>query len=129
MRSAHDAITEMAAEGKEIGTRCHAVDCDLKAFFDTVDHQKLMVRLQQRTTDSELLTLIRRHLKAGVISREGLYEEQLRVTGRMLEPPCYGSVWPVVWAFYYPQVFGILGVSLILKYLNIYFDELLDDLS
>ncbi len=78
MRSAHDAINEMAAEGKEIGTRCHAVDCDLKAFFDTVDHQKLMARLRQRTTDPGLLALILRYLKAGAISREGRYEEQLR---------------------------------------------------
>ena len=27
------------------------VDCDLKAFFDTVDHQKLMARLRQRIAD------------------------------------------------------------------------------
>jgi len=78
MRSAHDAITEMASMGKEIGRKCHAVDCDLKAFFDTVDHQKLMTRLRQRTTDPELLALILRYLKAGAITREGRYEEQLR---------------------------------------------------
>jgi RNA-directed DNA polymerase len=68
----------MAAMGKEIGTKCHAVDCDLKAFFDTVDHRKLMARLRQRTTDPGLLALILRYLKAGAISREGRYEEQLR---------------------------------------------------
>jgi RNA-directed DNA polymerase len=77
-RSAHDAINEMASIGKQIGTKCHAVDCDLKAFFDTVDHQKLMARLRQRTTDPALLALILRYLKAGTISREGRYEEQLR---------------------------------------------------
>lgn len=78
MRSAHGAIAEMAAIGKEKGRKCHAVDCDLKAFFDTVDHRKLMARLRQRTTDPELLALILRYLKAGAISREGIYEEQLR---------------------------------------------------
>jgi RNA-directed DNA polymerase len=77
-RSAHDAIAEMAKEGQARGTRCHVVDCDLKAFFDTVDHQKLMARLRQRITDSALLALILKYLKAGAISREGRYEEQLR---------------------------------------------------
>jgi RNA-directed DNA polymerase len=77
-RSAHDAINEMAAIGKEIGRKCHAVDCDLAKFFDTVDHQKLMGRLRQRTTDPALLALILKYLKAGAISRDGRYEEQLR---------------------------------------------------
>jgi RNA-directed DNA polymerase len=78
MRCAHDAIHEMAREGLAKGKRCHVVDCDLKAFFDTVDHQKLMGRLRQRTTDPGLLALILKCLKAGAISREGRFEESLR---------------------------------------------------
>ena len=78
MRSAHDAIGEMAEEGNKRGARCHVVDCDLEKFFDTVDHQKLMGRLRQRITDPELLALILKYLKAGAISREGHYEESLR---------------------------------------------------
>jgi RNA-directed DNA polymerase len=78
MRSAHGAIKEMAEEGRKKGKRCHVIDCDLKAFFDTVDHQKLMLRLRQRTTDPELLALINRYLKAGAISREGKYEKSLK---------------------------------------------------
>lgn len=77
MRSAHDAIREMREEGIAKGRRCHVVDCDLKAFFDTVDHQKLMARLRQRITDPKLLALILKYLKAGVILRNGRYEEQL----------------------------------------------------
>jgi len=78
MRSAHDAIREMAEEGLAKGRRCHVVDCDLEAFFDTVDHQKLMARLRQRITDPALLALILKYLKAGAISREGHFEESLR---------------------------------------------------
>ncbi len=78
MRSAHGAIEEMREEGMKKGKRCHVVDCDLKAFFDTVDHQKLMARLRQRITDPSLLALILKYLKAGAISREGKYEESLR---------------------------------------------------
>lgn len=60
------------------GKHCHVVDCDLKAFFDTVDHQKLMARLRGRITDPSLLALILKYLKAGAISHEGKYEESLR---------------------------------------------------
>ena len=77
-RSAHGAISEMAEEGLGIGKWCHVVDCDLEKFFDTVDHQKLMSRLRQRTTDPKLLALILKYLKAGAISPEGRYEESLK---------------------------------------------------
>jgi RNA-directed DNA polymerase len=77
-RSAHNAIREMAEEGATKGKRCHVVDCDLQAFFDTVDHQKLMSRLRQRVTDPELLALILKYLNAGAITREGKYEKSLR---------------------------------------------------
>jgi len=77
MRSAHDAITVMASEGRKMWSRCHVVDCDLEKFFDTVDNQKLMGRLRQRLTDPGLLALILKYLKAGAISRQGHFEEQL----------------------------------------------------
>ncbi len=40
----------------------------------------------------------------------------------------YGSVRRVVWAFYYPQVLDVLGLCLLLEYLNVRLDELLYDL-
>ena len=42
------------------------VDTDMEAFFDRVNHDRLMVRLKQRTNDPALLRLINRYLKAGV---------------------------------------------------------------
>lgn len=78
MRGAHGAIREMAQFGEQIGCRCHVVDCDLKAFFDTVDHQKLMARLRLRVADPGLLALILKYLKAGAILPGGRFEEQLR---------------------------------------------------
>jgi group II intron reverse transcriptase/maturase len=42
------------------------VDCDLEAFFDSVNHDKLMVQLEERHQDPKLLRLINRYLKAGV---------------------------------------------------------------
>ena len=46
------------------------VDADLAAFFDTVDHEKLLAALNEEIADGSILTLIRRILKAGVVQPE-----------------------------------------------------------
>ena len=74
IRNAHDAIDEMHQEAGIKGTRCHVVDCDLEAFFDTVDHQKLMGKLRESIASQELLKLILSYLKAGVILPDGKLE-------------------------------------------------------
>jgi RNA-directed DNA polymerase len=48
-----------------------AVDCDLKSFFDTVNHGLLMNRLARRIGDRRVLRLIGRYLRAGVILSDG----------------------------------------------------------
>ena len=75
-RSAHDAIDEMLREAIIKGKKCHVVDCDLKAFFDTVDHQKLMGKLRERIADPGLLKLILGYLKAGAIPSKLTREER-----------------------------------------------------
>jgi len=74
-RSAHGAIEMMHKEGLAKGKKAHVVDCDLKAFFDTVDHQKLMRKLRESIADPRVLKLILKYLKAGVILPEGCYED------------------------------------------------------
>lgn len=73
-RSAHGAVEELQKESRRKGGKCHVVDCDLRSFFDTVDHEKMMERLRERTGDARVLALIHRYLKAGVISPEGKRE-------------------------------------------------------
>jgi len=48
------------------------VDVDLEAFFDRVQHDALMARVARRVDDKRVLRLLRRYLRAGVISDEGL---------------------------------------------------------
>jgi RNA-directed DNA polymerase len=43
------------------------VEIDLEKFFDTVNHDYLMQRIEGRITDKEVLRLIRRYLQAGVM--------------------------------------------------------------
>lgn len=63
-RSAHQAV-RYAQEAIRSGVSW-VVDLDLDAFFDRVNHDRLMQRLQRRVADKVLLRLINRYLKAGV---------------------------------------------------------------
>jgi group II intron reverse transcriptase/maturase len=63
-RSAHQAVRygqHCSREGRN-----WVVDLDLEAFFDRVNHDRLMARLKRHTPDRPLLRLINRYLKAGV---------------------------------------------------------------
>jgi RNA-directed DNA polymerase len=68
-RSARMALAEMEQAHSD-GLR-FAVDCDLKSFFDTVNHGLLMNRLYRKVHDRRVLRLISRYLKAGVVSSGG----------------------------------------------------------
>jgi retron-type reverse transcriptase len=72
-RSCHDALDVV---DKAIMTRPvnYIVDMDIEKFFDTVDHRWMMECLKQRISDPNLLKLIARFLKAGVME-EGKYME------------------------------------------------------
>jgi RNA-directed DNA polymerase len=54
--------------------RRHAVECDLKSFFDTVNHDRLMDALRVKVRDRKVLGLIRRYLTAGVVLPDGTHE-------------------------------------------------------
>jgi RNA-directed DNA polymerase len=54
--------------------RRHAVDCDLKAFFDTVKHDPLLAQLREKIGGGKLLRLIGRYLRAGVELPDGTRE-------------------------------------------------------
>jgi RNA-directed DNA polymerase len=50
----------------------YVVDADLKSYFDTIPHDRLLQRLRERIADGRLLALIESFLKAGIL--EGLKE-------------------------------------------------------
>lgn len=65
-RRAHDAVRR--AQGYVQDGRRVAVDVDLEKFFDRVNHDVLMGRLEKRIADKRVLGLIRRYLSAGVLA-------------------------------------------------------------
>jgi RNA-directed DNA polymerase len=65
-------VREVEACWKE--GRRYAVDCDLKSFFDSVNHNRLMGQLREKVRDRKVLGLIRRYLEAGVVLPDGTHE-------------------------------------------------------
>ena len=71
-RNAHQAVRQVEVCWQQ--GRRHAVDCDLKSFFDTVNHERLMGQLREKVRDRLVLALIRRYLQAGVVMPDGTFE-------------------------------------------------------
>ncbi|MBW2040271.1 MAG: group II intron reverse transcriptase/maturase [Deltaproteobacteria bacterium] len=85
-RSCHDAL-DVLDKAIMRGPVNFVVDMDIERFFDTVDHARLMECLGQRIKDRNLLRLIGRFLRAGIME-EGRYLETDRGTpqGGVLSP-------------------------------------------
>ena len=64
-RSAHMAIMQ-AVSYYEQGYK-YVVDIDLKAYFDTINHDKLMYLLEDKIKDKRVMNLIRKYLQSGLM--------------------------------------------------------------
>jgi RNA-directed DNA polymerase len=65
----------------------YIVDADLKSYFDTIPHERMMVRVAEKVSDGRVLSLIGMFLKQGVL--EGLTEwspEEGTPQGAVLSP-------------------------------------------
>lgn len=84
-RSAQMAIQQSEQYWNE-GYRV-AVSCDLKSYFDTINHQRLMAYLERFVSDQMLLKLIWRFLHAGLMKKKHvLATEQGTPQGGNLSP-------------------------------------------
>ncbi|GAG47840.1 unnamed protein product, partial [marine sediment metagenome] len=64
-RGAKDALRRVDGLLREGGR--YVVDADLKSYFDTIPHDRLMALVEGRVADGRVLSLIRRFLKQGVL--------------------------------------------------------------
>jgi RNA-directed DNA polymerase len=67
----------------------YVVEIDIRRFFDSIDHDKLMLLLEQRLSDRRVIKLLRQWLKAGVM-------EDGRVEGTELGSPQGGVISPLL---------------------------------
>jgi len=69
-RSCHSAIEEAKrhlSDGYE-----YVVDIDLEKFFDRVNHQRLIARLEQKVSDRRIIVIIHRMLKSKIVMPDGV---------------------------------------------------------
>jgi RNA-directed DNA polymerase len=88
VRSAKQAIEQIEAvrdEGHE-----WVLDADIKAFFDTVNHEKLMDAVAERISDGRVLRLIRAFLKADIM------EQGLGLRENVIGTPQGGVISPLL---------------------------------
>jgi len=86
-RSAHDAV--LAAQSYVQSGRRIVVDVDLEKFFDRVNHDILIDRLQRRIGDAGVVRLIRAYLNSGIMM-DGVVQE------RMMGTPQGGPLSPLL---------------------------------
>ena len=67
-RSAHDALVEIKKNIQEGRTEIY--DADLSSYFDTIDHEELMKKVQRRIADRHVLKLIRMFLETVIIDQD-----------------------------------------------------------
>lgn len=70
-RSAHQAVEAIRQKCRDKGW--WVLDADIKGYFDSINHDKLMEMIEQRISDKRIQKLIRKWLKAGVME-EGEYK-------------------------------------------------------
>ena len=64
-RGCHDALREVDRLIKEGYT--HVVDADLASYFDSIPHDRLMARVEEKVSDGRVLDLIRGWLRADIL--------------------------------------------------------------
>jgi RNA-directed DNA polymerase len=64
-RGCHDALREV--DGLIKDGYCHVVDADLRGYFDSIPHERLMRRVEERISDGRVLALLHGWLKQDIL--------------------------------------------------------------
>jgi RNA-directed DNA polymerase len=84
-RSCRDALQRVDGLLQEGYT--HVVDADLKGYFDSIPHDRLMDRLEEKIADGKVLTLIEKFLKTDILDEAGAWTPEAGAPqGAVLSP-------------------------------------------
>lgn len=79
-KSAHGALTRLHKVIRERRKSCVVVEMDIEKFFNSVDHEWLMQKLELKIADEHFLRLIRRMLRGSILHEDGSLAETERGT-------------------------------------------------
>jgi group II intron reverse transcriptase/maturase len=84
-RNAHQAIAK--AQERSFN-HDWILDLDIRKFFDTIDHKLLLKALKHYCNEAWVLMYVERWLKAGIVTKEGMYTDSLTGTpqGGVISP-------------------------------------------
>lgn len=101
-QQAHAEVQKAVIEGYR-----EVVDIDLKSYFTTIPHKRLMMCVEKRVRDPKVLRLIKAWLKAGILDKTGYEETREGVPqGGPLSPllsNLYLHVVDKIWTEKYPE--------------------------
>jgi RNA-directed DNA polymerase len=84
-RGCHHAL-ERVEKLLEAG-HAYVVDADLKSYFDTINHERLLERIREKVSDSRVLSLIEMFLQQGVLDGTDLWTpEEGSPQGAVISP-------------------------------------------
>lgn len=96
-KGAKDAVGDLAFQ-LQYGVFGYVVEADVKGYFDSIDHDRLLAMLEQRIDDRAFMRLITKWLKAGILEPDGYIKHP--VTGT----PQGGIVSPILSNLYLHMV-------------------------
>lgn len=105
-RNAHDALEVIRKKCNNKGW--WVLDADISSYFDNINHNKLMLLVEQRVSDRRVLKLIGKWLKAGIME-DGQYKESEigSPQGGVISPllsNIYLNYFDTVWDKYYKHL-------------------------
>jgi group II intron reverse transcriptase/maturase len=92
-RCTMDAISHLMGYTRKHVKYFWAIEGDISAYFDTINHRKLMKLLRRRVKDEKLLDLIWKFLRAGVMERKLFKDTELGTPQGGIVSPLLANVY------------------------------------
>ena len=107
-RSATQAMDRIF-EAADKGGALWVIDADIKDYFGSISHDKLLLLVEQRITDRKVLKLIKGWLKAGVLEAGQYSESKLGAPQGGVISPLLSNIYLNYFDVYWNKRFGHLG--------------------
>ena len=104
-KQAMDRIYEVADKGNALWV----LDADIKDYFGSINHEKLMLLVEQRIIDRKVLKLIKGWLKAGTIEAGNYSESTVGAPQGGVISPLLSNIYLNYFDIYWQKGFGHLG--------------------